>query len=54
MKYFLRCVLACAIVLSVVPLVAAQQPATPVVRIGDWVEVGNEVFMNIIASTDIR
>jgi hypothetical protein len=25
-----------------------------VVRIGDWVEIGNEVFMNIIASTDIR
>jgi hypothetical protein len=34
--------------------VAAQQVPTPVIRLGDWVEVGNEVFMNIIASSDIR
>lgn len=55
MKYFIiRLILSCAIVLSMVPLVAAQQPATPVVRIGDWVEVGHEVLMNIIAATDIR
>jgi hypothetical protein len=54
MTYFTRFVLACTIVLLVVPVVAAQQTATPVVRIGDWVEIGNEVFMNIIATTDIR
>src|SRR5262245_59895360 len=35
-------------------LAAAQQVPTQVIRIGDWVEVGNEVFMNIIAQTDIR
>jgi hypothetical protein len=25
-----------------------------VTRIGDWVEIGNETFMNIIANADIR
>jgi hypothetical protein len=34
--------------------VAGAQAPTPVTRVGDWVEIGNEAFMNIIASTDIR
>jgi hypothetical protein len=34
--------------------VATAQTATPVIRLGDWVEVGNEVFMNFIATSDIR
>jgi hypothetical protein len=42
------------LVLAVASLAAAQQVPTPVIRIGDWVEIGNEVFMNFIASTDIR
>ena len=54
MKRSMQVVLACLMTLAVVSVAVAQQPATPVVRIGDWVEVGNEVFMNIIASTDIR
>jgi hypothetical protein len=32
----------------------AQQKPEPVIRLGDWVEIGNEVFMNIIASGDLR
>lgn len=31
----------------------AQGTPHPVIRLGDWVEVGNEVFMNIIASNTI-
>ncbi len=40
--------------LAVVSMAAAQGRPTPVVRMGDWVEVGNEVFMNLIASNDLR
>jgi hypothetical protein len=40
-------------VLTVAAVAGAQAP-TPVTRIGDWVEIGNEAFMNIIASVDIR
>jgi hypothetical protein len=54
MKRSVQMSLACLLILVVVSVAVAQQTATPVVRIGDWVEVGNEVFMNIIASTDIR
>jgi hypothetical protein len=39
--------------LILVTMAAAQTP-TPVIRLGDWVEVGNEVFMNFIAQADIR
>jgi hypothetical protein len=41
-------------VLAVAPVVMAQQKPEPVIRIGDFVEIGNEVFMNIIASGDFR
>jgi hypothetical protein len=53
MKRFTQLALACAMVLAMVAIATAQTPQ-PVVRMGDWVEVGNEVWMNIIASTDIR
>lgn len=36
-----------------IPVSEAQAP-TPVIRMGDWVEIGNEVFMNLIAQADIR
>jgi hypothetical protein len=32
----------------------AQQKPEPVIRLGEWIEIGNEVFMNIIASGDMR
>jgi hypothetical protein len=48
----MRFVLACTIVLTMVAMAAAQTPQ-PVVRMGDWVEVGNEAFMNIIATVGV-
>jgi hypothetical protein len=39
--------------LILVTIAAAQTP-TPVIRLGEWVEVGNDVFMNFIAQADIR
>lgn len=54
MKRFTRLALAGAIVLTMVSLVAAQTVPKPVVRMGDWVEIGNDAWMNIIASSDIR
>jgi hypothetical protein len=53
MKRFTQLALACVTVLALVSVAAAQTP-TPVVRIGDWVEIGNEAFMNIIATIDTR
>jgi hypothetical protein len=41
-------------VLAVAPIAMAQQKPEPVIRLGDWIEIGNEVFMNIIASGDMR
>ncbi|MGE3541389.1 MAG: hypothetical protein AB7N91_28645 [Candidatus Tectimicrobiota bacterium] len=32
----------------------AQQGAQPVVRMGNWVEVGNELFMHVIGSLDVN
>lgn len=41
-------------VLVIASLAVAQQSAQPVVRLGNWVEVGNEVYMHVLASADIR
>ena len=46
--------MACTVVLVLVSVAAAQQKPEPVIRIGDWVEIGNEAFMNIIAGGDFR
>ena len=37
-----------------VSLAVAQQTLQPVTRLGNYIEVGNEVFMHIIATTDAR
>ena len=42
------------LVLAVASLAAAQQVPQPVVRLGNWIEVGNDVFMHIIGAADIR
>jgi hypothetical protein len=47
---FLASVFLAATVLSA----TAQQALQPVVRLGNFIEVGNDVFMHIIASADIR
>src|SRR4029450_13728021 len=40
--------------LAVVSIAGAQQALQPVYRLGNFLEVGNDVFMHIIATTDIR
>jgi hypothetical protein len=42
------------LVLAPVSLAGAQQMPQPMVRLGDFIEVGNDVFMHIMASVDIR
>ena len=53
MKRLLQCAMACAVVLSLAAMATAQAP-TPVTRMGDWVEIGDDAFMNIIGNIDIR
>ena len=54
LKRLTQVVLVGVIVLAVAALAAAQQTLQPVVRLGNYIEVGNDVFMHIIASADIR
>jgi hypothetical protein len=42
------------LLLGMVSLAAAQQTLQPVYRLGNFIEVGNDVFMHIIATADIR
>jgi hypothetical protein len=52
MKRYVTLVLACALVLAVGSTAVAQQVPAPVVRMGDWIEIGDEVWMNLIFSTE--
>jgi hypothetical protein len=42
------------VVLMVASLATAQQVPQPMVRLGNFMEVGNDVFMRIMATADIR
>ena len=42
------------LLLTVASLAAAQQEPQPVVRLGNFIEVGNDVWMHILATTDFR
>src|SRR6266699_337663 len=42
------------LVLAMESLDTAQQVPQPMVRLGNFIEVGNDVFMKIMASADIR
>src|SRR5205823_5224630 len=42
------------LLLVLASLAAAQQVSQPVVRLGNFLEVGNDVFMHIIGTADIR
>jgi hypothetical protein len=53
-RRFVQAVLVCVVALGVVSLAAAQQAPQPMVRLGDFIEVGNDVFMHIMAAADIR
>ena len=52
MKRYVTLVLACALVLAVGSTAVAQQVPAPVVRMGDWIELSDEVWMNLIFSTE--
>jgi hypothetical protein len=42
------------ILLAMLSIATAQQAPQPVVRIGNFIEVGNDVFMHMIATLDTR
>src|SRR5437763_14545146 len=42
------------LVLVLASLAAAQQEPQPVVRLGNYIEVGNDVWMHILATGDFR
>ena len=54
MKRALQKVLGIVCVLAAASIAVAQQTQQPVVRVGNWIEVGNDLFMHIIATADIR
>jgi hypothetical protein len=45
-------VLACALLLAVGSTAVAQTVPAPVVRMGDWIELSDEVWMNLIFTTE--
>ena len=54
MRRLAQVVLMGVLVLVMVSMTTAQQVPQPVVRTGNFIEVGNDVFMHIMASADIR
>jgi hypothetical protein len=58
MKRLTQLTLVWVLLLAMVPLAAAQQQQQqtlqPVVRLGNFIEVGNDLFMHIIATADMR
>src|SRR5215510_16370353 len=54
MRRLTQLVLIVVVVLGAATLAAAQQAMQPVVRLGNFLEVGNDVFMHIIGTADIR
>jgi hypothetical protein len=54
MKRLMQYAVACGIVLSLVAMATAQSVPEPVTRMGDWVEIGKDTFMNIIGNIDMR
>jgi len=51
MKRYVTLILACALVLAVGSTAVAQSVPAPVVRMGDWIEISDEVWMNLIFTT---
>ena len=54
MKRLTQIVMIGVFLLAVVSIAAAQQALQPVVRLGNFTEVANDVFMHIIATIDTR
>src|SRR5256885_17254701 len=54
MKRLTQITLVGVLLLAMMSIATAQRAPEPVVRIGNFIEVGNDVFMHIIATSDIR
>src|SRR5262245_30305290 len=54
MRRLTQVALVCAFVLVLASLAAAQQEPQPVVRLGNFIEVGNDLWMHLLATADIR
>ena len=54
MKRIVQAFLASMFLATSVFSAPAQQALQPVVRLSNFIEVGNDVFMHILASSDIR
>src|SRR3954463_1682577 len=54
MRQLIQTVLIGVLMLVGASLATAQQVPQPMVRLGDFIEVGNDVFMHIMATADIR
>jgi hypothetical protein len=54
MKRLTQIALVGVILLAMLSIATAQQVPQPVVRVGNFFEVGNDVFMHIMATADIR
>ena len=54
MKRLIQIALVSVFLLAVVSSAVAQQTLQPVVRLGNYIEVANDVFMHIIATADMR
>jgi len=54
MKRLVQIALVSVFLLAVVSSAVAQQTLQPVVRLGNYIEVANDVFMHIIATADMR
>src|SRR5882724_8569374 len=54
MKRLTQIALVGVLVLAMLSLATAQQAPQPVVRLGNFMEVGNDVFMHLIAATEMH
>src|SRR5438105_15662280 len=54
MKRLLQMTLVGVLLLAGLSIATAQQEPQPVVRLGNFIEVGNDVWMHILATADIR
>lgn len=54
LKRIARLGLICALALSIASVAVAQQTPVPVVRMGDWIEIGDDAWMNITGNIDMR
>ncbi len=54
MKRLTQIVLVAVLLLAMMSIATAQRAPEPVVRIGNFFEVGNDVFMHLIAASEMH